>query len=46
MLENDDFIGGGMTDQVARDIKELWQDKGIREAFARSSEFQLNDSAG
>ena len=27
------------------DIKKLWQDTGIKEAYKRRSEFQLNDSA-
>ncbi|KAL6063563.1 G-protein alpha subunit [Balamuthia mandrillaris] len=46
MLENDEFMNGGeMTQQIAADIKTLWQDEGIRSAFARSNEFQLNDSA-
>jgi len=30
---------------LAKDIKKLWSDPGIREVFSRSSEFQLNDSA-
>jgi len=36
---------GQITEQMAKDIKGLWQDKGIQIAFQRSSEFQLNDSA-
>lgn len=47
MLSNDEFLNGGeLTPQIAADIKLLWADPGIKEAFARSSEFQLNDSAG
>jgi GTPase SAR1 family protein len=38
--------GGSLTPELADTIKRLWEDKGIREAFARSNEFQLNDSAG
>jgi len=47
MLGNDEFLNGGeLTSQIAADIKLLWTDPGVKEAFARSSEFQLNDSAG
>jgi len=34
-----------LTEKVAKDIALLWEDPGIQEAFNRSSEFQLNDSA-
>jgi len=47
MLSNDEFLNGGeLTPQIAADIKLLWTDPAIKQAFARSSEFQLNDSAG
>lgn len=35
-----------LTPQLAEDIKLLWADSGIQAAYARSSEFQLDDSAG
>jgi len=34
-----------LTEELAEDVKKLWVDDGIQEAFARSSEYQLNDSA-
>eukprot|EP00004_Rigifila_ramosa_P014779 TRINITY_DN338_c0_g1_i1.p1 TRINITY_DN338_c0_g1~~TRINITY_DN338_c0_g1_i1.p1 ORF type:complete len:350 (-),score=98.24 TRINITY_DN338_c0_g1_i1:186-1235(-) len=37
--------GEHYTPDLARDIKKLWNDPGIKAAFARSAEFQLNDSA-
>lgn len=33
-----------MTEQLGRDIKQIWQDSGIKEAYERRSEYQLNDS--
>jgi guanine nucleotide-binding protein G(i) subunit alpha len=39
-------FGGLLTPQAGKDIKALWSDPAIRAAYARSSEFQLNDSAG
>lgn len=33
------------TPEVAKKISELWNDKGIQEAYVRRAEFQLNDSA-
>eukprot|EP01104_Vermistella_antarctica_P017942 TRINITY_DN64_c0_g1_i3.p1 TRINITY_DN64_c0_g1~~TRINITY_DN64_c0_g1_i3.p1 ORF type:complete len:265 (+),score=52.71 TRINITY_DN64_c0_g1_i3:132-926(+) len=35
-----------VTGQVAEDIKALWADPAIQEAYGRASEFQLGDSAG
>jgi len=32
------------NENIAKDIKTLWKDPGILQAFSRSSEFQLNDS--
>lgn len=39
------FYSGNLTPEIAADIKSLWADEGIQKAFARQSEFQLNDSA-
>jgi len=41
----EDYFAGELTPKIVSDVKILWQDKGIRQAFARSNEFQLNDSA-
>jgi len=40
-----EFIPGPLTKQQVQDIKDLWGDSGIQTAYARSSEFQLSDSA-
>ncbi|KAH8556852.1 guanine nucleotide binding protein alpha subunit [Umbelopsis sp. PMI_123] len=34
-----------MPPDVGNGVKSLWQDRGVRQAFARSNEYQLNDSA-
>jgi len=34
-----------LSPELAKDIKLLWQDEGIRKVYSRQSEFQLNDSA-
>lgn len=34
-----------LTQELANKVKRLWGDSGIKAAFERSSEFQLNDSA-
>jgi len=39
------FFAGTLTSEIAADIKALWADSGIRQAYVRQSEFQLNDSA-
>jgi len=39
------FFAGILTPEIVADIKVLWADPGIRQAYARQSEFQLNDSA-
>jgi len=39
------FFAGTLTSEIASDIKALWADSGIRQAYVRQSEFQLNDSA-
>jgi len=47
MMENNpNIISGNLTKEIAADIEQLWGDVGIKEAFSRQSEFQLNDSAG
>lgn len=46
MLDNDEFQSGGeLTEEVVADVKTLWADEGIQQAFSRYAEFQLNDSA-
>jgi len=45
-----DFItkfeySNAFNQEVAENLKLLWQDKGIKQAFERQSEFQLEDSA-
>jgi len=39
------FNGCNFDSSMARDLKTLWNDPGIKQSFARSNEFQLNDSA-
>jgi len=41
----EEYFTGDLTPHIANDIKTLWIDAGIRQAFSRSAEFQLNDSA-
>jgi len=41
----EEYFTGDLTEFIVGDIKTLWCDAGIKEAFSRSSEFQLNDSA-
>ena len=36
---------GSLSREVWKAIEALWKDRGVREAFERSNEFQLNDSA-
>jgi len=43
---DDKAFTGMLTAAFGRDIKTLWEDEAIRSTFARSSAFQLNDSAG
>lgn len=33
------------TDELLAAMKRLWADSGVQECFARSNEYQLNDSA-
>lgn len=39
------YFSGNITTSIAADIKALWSDEGVQKAYARQSEFQLNDSA-
>lgn len=43
---DDKLFTGVLTPAIGRDIKALWEDEAIRNTFARSAAFQLNDSAG
>ena len=45
MSSGDQYFTGEITKEIAEDISSMWKDNGIKEAYARSSEFQLNDSA-
>lgn len=40
------LFNGVLTPSIGKDIKALWHDPAIKTAYSRSSEFQLNDSAG
>ena len=42
---DENYFTGEFTPSMAKDVKTLWSDSGIQQAFARSAEFQLNDSA-
>ena len=33
------------SEELAAAMRRLWQDAGVQECFARSNEYQLNDSA-
>jgi len=44
-IMDENYFVGELTPSMAKDIKALWSDPGIKETFTRSSEFQLNDSA-
>jgi guanine nucleotide-binding protein G(i) subunit alpha len=46
MSGSDEYFTGTLTAEIAEDIAALWKDPGIKETYARSAEFQLNDSAG
>jgi len=46
ILSDNAGFSGTLSPAIARDIKMLWADPAIRLVFSRSSEFQLNDSAG
>jgi len=37
--------GSIITPELGKDIKQLWADQGVQEAYRRRSEYQLNDSA-
>jgi len=46
-MGNDELsmINETLSSQTSSDIKALWKDEGIKSAYLRQSEFQLNDSA-
>jgi len=39
------YFSGNITDEMRNDIKALWNDHGIKEAYEKQNQFQLNDSA-
>lgn len=46
MLEKEEFpLEVEFDEQIVSDVRALWKDEGIRQAFSRYAEFQLNDSA-
>jgi len=45
MANYEEYFSGPLTAEMVDDIKALWKDPGIQEAFSRQSEFQLIDSA-
>eukprot|EP00020_Sapocribrum_chincoteaguense_P000112 CAMPEP_0170749114 /NCGR_PEP_ID=MMETSP0437-20130122/10225_1 /TAXON_ID=0 /ORGANISM="Sexangularia sp." /LENGTH=640 /DNA_ID=CAMNT_0011088021 /DNA_START=208 /DNA_END=2130 /DNA_ORIENTATION=- len=45
LSEEDDYYSGPITAKVGDDLKALWADEAVQRAFARQSEYQLNDSA-
>lgn len=50
LTAEDDLAGTNWTDrglgeQLTQDVQQLWADTAIQQAFVRSSEFQLPDSA-
>jgi len=40
-----DHFSGNITNSLGEEIKALWTDEGVQQAYGRQSEFQLNDSA-
>jgi GTPase SAR1 family protein len=42
---NEEYFSGPLSSQVVEDIRALWKDSGIREAYKQSHKFQLIDSA-
>jgi len=45
MANNEEYFSGPLTPEMVNDIKALWKDAGIQEAYSRQAEFQLIDSA-
>jgi GTPase SAR1 family protein len=41
----EEYFSGPLSDDIASDIKLLWKDSGVQEAYKRSAEYQLIDSA-
>jgi GTPase SAR1 family protein len=45
MANSEEYFSGPLTPEMVADIKGLWKDDGIQQAYARQNEFQLIDSA-
>jgi len=45
LSDDNEYFSGTLTPQMTEDIKNLWEDKGVRATFKRRSEYQLNDCA-
>jgi guanine nucleotide-binding protein subunit alpha len=46
MLLPETYTHTHLSEDVAFALRELWKDRGVQACFARSREYQLNDSAG
>jgi len=46
LSKDSEYFSGQLSPELVKQIKSLWVDEGIKEAFSRSAEFQLNDCAG
>lgn len=45
MADNTQIEGDVMPRELTDAIQKLWEDPGVREAYARRNELQINDSA-
>jgi GTPase SAR1 family protein len=45
VLDDPTYFTGSISKDMGREIASLWNDAGIKKAYERQSEFQLNDSA-
>lgn len=45
LSDENEYFTGNINTEMADDVAKLWADKGVKGAFARRAEFQLNDSA-
>jgi len=45
IINDPSYFSGSITTAIANDIKSLWSDAGVQQAYERQNEFQLNDSA-
>lgn len=43
VMSNKDQVN--LSSEIVKAIHHLWQDKGVKEAYQKRNEFQLNDSA-